>query len=155
LRAVIQRASSGRVTVESRTVGEIGSGLVVLLGVAEGDGEDEARWIASKIVDLRIFEDADGKMNLSLADVGGEVLLVSQFTLLADCRRGRRPSFVGAARPEEGERLYALVRSLIEEEGVDVATGRFGARMLVEIKNEGPVTIVLDSPGGSEPEARS
>jgi len=155
LRAVIQRASSGRVTVESRTVGEIGSGLVVLLGVAEGDGEDEARWIASKIVDLRIFEDADGKMNLSLADVGGEVLLVSQFTLLADCRRGRRPSFVGAARPEEGERLYALVRSLIEEEGVDVATGRFGARMLVEIENEGPVTIVLDSPGGSEPEARS
>ena len=117
MRAVIQRASSGRVTVESRTVGEIGSGLVVLLGVAEGDGEDEARWIASKIVDLRIFEDADGKMNLSLADVGGEVLLVSQFTLLADCRRGRRPSFVGAARPEEGERLYALVRSLIEEEG--------------------------------------
>jgi D-tyrosyl-tRNA(Tyr) deacylase len=146
MRAVLQRASSGRVTVDGRTVGEIGRGLVVLLGVAEGDGDEQAGWTARKIVDMRIFEDDGGKMNVSVKDVGGEVLLVSQFTLLADCRKGRRPSFVGAARPEEGERLYELVADLIQDAGVDVARGVFGARMVVEIENDGPVTIVLDSP---------
>lgn len=145
MRAVIQRVASGRVDVDGRKVGEVGKGLVVLLGVARGDGEDEARWTATKLRDLRIFEDDAGKMNLSLADVGGGVLLVSQFTLLADCRKGRRPSFVAAADPDEGRRLYERTAELLRESGVRVATGVFGARMLVTIENEGPVTIVLDT----------
>lgn len=145
MRAVIQRARSARVTVDGAAVGEIGRGLAVLLGVAEGDGEEDARWMAAKLCELRIFEDEADKMNLSLEDVGGEMLLVSQFTLLADCRKGRRPSFVGAAPPDEGERLYERVASLVSECGVRVATGSFGAHMLVSIENEGPVTIVLDT----------
>lgn len=146
MRAVIQRAAEGRVLVGAEVVGAIGPGLVVLLGVARGDGEEEADWVAGKIARLRIFEDGDGKMNLSVADVGGEVLLVSQFTLLADCRKGRRPSFVDAAEPSEGERLYEAVAGALTSEGLTVRTGRFGARMSVLIENDGPVTIVLDSP---------
>jgi len=149
LRAVLQRASSGRVTVDARTVGEIDGGLVVLLGIAGGDGEDEAHWMASKIAALRIFDDGEGKMNLSVGDVGGGVLLISQFTLLASCRGGRRPSFTGAAPPAAGRRLYELVAELLREGGLSVATGRFGERMVVSIENEGPVTIVLDTDEGT------
>jgi D-tyrosyl-tRNA(Tyr) deacylase len=149
MRAVLQRASSGRVTVGGQTVGEIERGLVVLLGVAEGDGDDEALWTAEKIASLRIFDDGAGKMNLSVKDVGGGVLLISQFTLLASCRKGRRPSFTGAAPPEEGRHLYERVGELLREEGLTVATGRFGERMMVSIDNEGPVTIVLDTIEGT------
>lgn len=145
MRAVIQRASSGRVTVDGRTVGEIAHGLVVLLGVADGDGEDEAAWLASKMATLRIFDDTDGKMNLSVGDTGGAILLISQFTLLASCRKGRRPSFTGAAEPSMGERLYLRVTELLRAEGLDVETGRFGEKMLVSIENDGPVTIILDT----------
>jgi len=148
VKAVLQRVARGRVTVDGRTVGEIERGLVVLLGVAAGDTDTEARWAASKIAALRIFEDDAGKMNLSVADVGGAILLVSQFTLLASCRKGRRPSFVGAARPEEGRRLYKRVSEFLREEGLTVATGRFGERMTVSIENEGPVTIILDTDEG-------
>ena len=145
MRAVLQRAAHGRVTVDGRTVGEIERGLVVLLGVAEGDTDAEARWMAGKVAALRIFDDGEGKMNLSVADVGGAILLVSQFTLLASCRKGRRPSFVSAARPDEGRRLYERVGELLREEGLTVATGRFGERMIVSTENEGPVTIILDT----------
>ncbi len=145
MRAVLQRVSGGRVSVGGDIVGDVGRGLVVLLGVADGDDEDDARWIAVKTGELRIFEDGDGKMNLSVADVGGGILLVSQFTLLADCRKGRRPSFARAAPPALGERLYDRVAELLREEGLTVETGTFGARMLVTIENEGPVTILLDS----------
>jgi len=145
VRAVLQRVTGGRVVVERDTVGQIGRGLVVLLGVALGDGDDDARWVAGKIAGLRIFEDDDGKMNRSVADVGGSVLLVSQFTLLADARKGRRPSFTGAADPETGEVLYERVASLLRESGLPVETGAFGERMLVSLENDGPVTIILDS----------
>jgi len=130
-------------------VGEIERGLVVLLGVADGDEDADAVWMADKIAALRIFEDGEGKMNLSVTDVGGSVLLISQFTLLASCRKGRRPSFVGAALPETGKRLYEEVGGLLRERGLPVETGRFGERMLVSIENEGPVTIVLDTREGS------
>lgn len=129
-------------------MGEIERGLVVLLGVADGDEDADAVWMADKIAALRIFEDGEGKMNLSVTDVGGSVLLISQFTLLASCRKGRRPSFVGAALPETGKRLYEEVGGLLRERGLPVETGRFGERMLVSIENEGPVTIVLDTREG-------
>ncbi|MFH1502026.1 MAG: D-aminoacyl-tRNA deacylase [Candidatus Eisenbacteria bacterium] len=146
MRAVLQRVSSGRVAVDGDVVGEIGPGLVVLLGVAHGDGEAEARWMADKLCELRIFRDDAGKMNLSLEDTGGSVLLVSQFTLVSDCRRGRRPSFAHAAGPELGEQLYLRVGELIRGRGVPVETGVFGARMAVSIENDGPVSFVLDTP---------
>jgi D-tyrosyl-tRNA(Tyr) deacylase len=146
LRAVLQRAASGRVTVDGRTVGEIDRGLVVLLGAAAGDTEHDAEWMARKISQLRIFEDDEGKMNRSVLDVGGAVLLVSQFTLLADCSKGRRPSFVGAAPPETGRALYERVAERLRDLGLPVETGIFGSRMMVSIANEGPVTIVVDSP---------
>ena len=149
MRAVLQRVAHARVTVDGRTVGEIQSGLVVLLGVAEGDTDAEARWMAGKIGAIRIFEDDSEKMNLSVTDVGGAVLLVSQFTLLASCRKGRRPSFIGAARPDEGRRLYERVGEFLREGGLTVATGRFGGRMVVSIENEGPVTIILDTDEGA------
>ena len=149
MRAVLQRVTHGRVAVDGRPVGEIGSGLVVLLGVAEGDTDAEARWTASKMAAIRIFEDDRGKMNLSVSDVGGAILLVSQFTLLASCRKGRRPSFTAAARPDEGRRLYERVGELLREEGLTVATGRFGERMIVSLENEGPVTIILDTEEGA------
>ncbi|WP_227765862.1 D-aminoacyl-tRNA deacylase [Zhaonella formicivorans] len=145
MRAVVQRVVKGSVTVDGELVGAIGRGYVVLLGVAEGDGEQDAAYLADKIVNLRIFPDAEGKMNRSLLDVSGEVLVVSQFTLLGDCRNGRRPSFTLAARPERADELYQYFVEKVAAKGVNVATGRFQTEMLVEIINDGPVTILLDS----------
>jgi len=145
MRAVLQRVSRAKVTVNAETTGEIGKGILILLGVGIGDGEPEARQLLDKIVNLRIFDDEEGKMNLSLADVGGELLVVSQFTLYADTRRGRRPSYIGAAAPDDANRLYeyfvAEGRKLVSK----VATGRFQAMMDVELVNDGPVTIILDT----------
>ncbi len=143
--ACIQRVSRAKVTVGGETSGEIGAGLLVLLGVAEDDGEADARRMAEKIVGLRIFEDAEGKMNLALGDVGGAMLVVSQFTLLADCRKGRRPSFVAAAPPEAAEQLYRVFVDVVAAHGIPVATGRFRQHMEVELANDGPVTLVLTS----------
>jgi D-aminoacyl-tRNA deacylase len=151
VRAVLQRAASGRVTVDERVAGEIGRGLVVLLGVAAGDTVADARWMADKVARLRIFEDEGGKMNVSVLDVGGSILLVSQFTLLASCQKGRRPSFTDAAPPEVGRVLYEEVGDELRARGLSVETGEFGARMLVSIENEGPVTILLDSKAGTSP----
>jgi len=145
MRAVVQRVSRAAVRVEARTVGEIGPGLLVLLGVAAGDGEQEARWMADKLAALRIFEDGEGKMNLSVADAGGGLLVVSQFTLLGDTRKGNRPSFVDAAPPEPANALYEKVCALLREKGLPVAQGVFRAHMEVELLNDGPVTILLDS----------
>ena len=148
MRCVVQRVTHASVTVEGKLVGKIGEGFMVLVGVQEGDTEADAAYCASKISGLRVFEDAEDKMNLSLADVGGEVLLVSQFTLLADARHGRRPSFVHAARPEEAEPLFLRLKSLLEEDKLTVETGRFRTHMQVELVNDGPVTILLDSRKG-------
>ncbi|AVX21457.1 D-tyrosyl-tRNA(Tyr) deacylase [Carboxydocella sporoproducens DSM 16521] len=145
MRAVVQRARYGRVTVAGQVIGEIGPGLVVLLGVGQDDREEDARYLAEKIAHLRIFPDQEGKLNLSVKDSGGEVLLVSQFTLYGDCRKGRRPSFTEAAPPEQALALYERVRALLEEHGIKVATGQFQAEMLVELANDGPVTMLLDS----------
>jgi D-tyrosyl-tRNA(Tyr) deacylase len=134
------------VTVEGETVGSIGRGMVVLVGVAAGDGEREVRWMAEKLVGLRIFPDDEDKMNRSLADVGGQMLVVSQFTLLGDCRRGKRPSFEAAAPPEEANRLYEQLVEEVRRRGVTVATGRFRAMMQVHLVNDGPVTLVVESP---------
>ncbi len=145
MRAVLQRVSRAAVTVAGEPVAAIGRGLVVLVGVAQGDSTEEARKLARKAAELRIFPDAEGRFNLSLLDVDGEALVVSQFTLLADVRRGRRPSFTHAARPEAAEPLVEAFAQAMREAGVSVQTGRFGARMAVELVNDGPVTIVLDS----------
>ena len=145
MRIVVQRVSRASVSVDGETVASIGRGLLLLVGAADGDSEEEAVRLARKCAELRIFSDADGKFNLSLLDVGGEALVVSQFTLLADTRRGRRPSFVGAAPPEVAEPLVAAFAQAMREAGVPVQTGCFGAKMSVELVNEGPVTIVLDS----------
>jgi D-tyrosyl-tRNA(Tyr) deacylase len=145
MRAVIQRVKRAGVKVDGETVGETGKGLLVLLGVGKEDSEDDARYIAEKIAHLRIFEDDREKMNLSVLDVGGSVLVVSQFTLFADCRKGRRPSFVKAGDPEEAQRLYRRVVELLDESGVPTAEGVFQAMMEVELVNHGPVTILLDS----------
>lgn len=145
MRACVQRVSSARVVVSGETVGEIGLGLLVLLGVAASDGDEDLRWLVDKVVGLRVFDDADGKMNLGLADVGGELLVVSQFTLLGDCRKGRRPSFINAAPPEAAERVYEQFVAAARERGVRVATGRFRTHMQVELTNDGPVTILIDS----------
>ena len=145
MRCVVQRVTRASVTVDGELVGKIGEGFMVLVGVAEGDTEADAAYCASKISGLRVFEDAEDKMNLSLADVGGQVLLVSQFTLLGDARRGRRPSFIWAARPELAEPLFLRLKSLLEETGLTVETGRFRTHMQVELVNDGPVTILLDS----------
>ena len=146
MRAIIQRVSRGRVSVEGRTLGEIGAGLVVLLGAGHGDGQGDADRMADKIANLRIFSDAEGKTNLSLLDVGGEALVISQFTLYADCRKGRRPSFVYAAAPDLAEPLVEYFAARLRHNGVRrVETGEFGAMMLVEIHNDGPFTIYLDS----------
>ncbi len=145
MRIVLQRVKSASVTVGGERISEIGAGLLLLVGVAQGDGEAEADWLAKKIAGLRIFNDESGKMNLSLEDVGGEVLAVSQFTLLADTRKGKRPSFVGAAPPEEAERLFDYFCERLREAGVgSVKTGSFGAMMDVALVNDGPVTIVLE-----------
>jgi D-tyrosyl-tRNA(Tyr) deacylase len=145
MRAVVQRVSRAAVRVEGAVTGAVERGLLVLLGVAAGDGEAEARWMADKVAQLRIFEDSAGKMNLSVADVGGGVLVVSQFTLLGDARKGNRPSFVAAAPPEAASALYERVCALLRERGLPVAQGVFRAHMDVELVNDGPVTIVLDT----------
>jgi len=146
VRAVVQRVRSARVLVDGEIVGEIGQGLCVLLGVAGSDREEDAERLARKVARLRIFENEAGKFDRSLLDVHGSALVVSQFTLIADTRKGNRPSFADAAGPAAAERLYELLSAALAEEGVDVATGSFGARMLVQIENDGPVTIVLESP---------
>jgi len=145
MRAVIQRVKSSSVTVGDETVGKIGSGLLVLLGVAEPDQSADADFLAEKIVNLRIFEDEQGKMNRSLIDIGGEMLVVSQFTLLGDCRKGRRPSFIDAAGPDKANELYEYFVAQVRKTGVHVATGRFGAMMEVSLINDGPVTLILES----------
>ena len=145
MRAVIQKVTHAEVVVEGETVGSIRDGYMVLLGAENGDTEADARYCAEKIAGLRVFEDENDKMNLSLADVGGSVLLVSQFTLLADARHGRRPDFIQAARPEVAEPLCDMVKAIIESKGVHVETGRFRTHMQVTLLNDGPVTILLDS----------
>ena len=146
MRAVVQRVSSARVEVDGSISAAVAQGLLVLLGVAKDDGAGEAEWMAKKLVGLRIFEDGEGKLNLSVQDVGGSILLVSQFTLLGDCRKGRRPSFTEAAPPEEASRRYQEVARRLRESGVPVATGVFRARMEVHLVNDGPVTLILDTP---------
>jgi len=146
MKAVIQRVSSGRVTVKGEETGAIGPGIVLLLGAAEGDEESDLNYILEKLIHLRIFQDSEGKMNLSLMDVEGELLVISQFTLLGDTRKGRRPSFVRAMEPVRAEELYELFIKRARELGVKkVETGRFGAMMDVSLVNEGPVTLILDS----------
>ena len=145
MRCVIQKVTHADVVVEGETVGEIGNGYMVLLGAENGDTEADARYCAEKIAGLRVFEDENDKMNLSLADVGGSVLLVSQFTLLADARHGRRPDFIQAARPEVAEPLCDTVKAIIEGKGIHVETGRFRTHMQVSLLNDGPVTRLLDS----------
>ena len=145
MRAVCQRVSEARVRVDGRVAGEIGAGLCVLLGVARGDGQDAAVRLAGKVARLRVFADEAGKFDRSLLDVGGGALVVSQFTLLADTAKGNRPSFTGAAPPEEAEPLYERVCAELRELGVAVAQGVFGAKMAVELLNDGPVTIVLEA----------
>ena len=148
MRCVIQRVTRASVTVAGERVSGIQNGFLVLVGAEEGDTEVDARYCADKIAGLRVFEDADDKMNLSLKDVGGSVLLVSQFTLLADARHGRRPNFVKAARPEQAEPLCEHLREMLAEQGVPTLTGRFRTHMEVELLNDGPVTILLDSKKG-------
>ena len=145
MRAVVQRVSRARVTVKEWTSGEIGLGLLVLLGVGHGDTEADATYLAEKVAGLRVFEDEDGKMNRSVQDVGGSVLAVSQFTLYGDVRRGKRPSFDGAAPPDEARRLYEFFVERVQAMGLRCETGRFQEMMQVELVNEGPVTILLDS----------
>lgn len=146
MRTVVQRVSESEVTVDGEAVGRIGRGLMVLLGVARGDTDSEVRFLADKIPHLRIFEDDGGKMNRSLIDVGGGMLVVSQFTLLGDCRKGRRPSFVQAADPETATALYEDFVRRVRELDIHVETGRFGAMMAVSLVNDGPVTLILESP---------
>jgi D-tyrosyl-tRNA(Tyr) deacylase len=145
MRAVVQRVSRAQVTVEKEITGKIGSGLLVLLGVADGDTENAADYLVEKILGLRIFEDANGKMNLSLRDVGGALLIISQFTLYGDARKGKRPSFDAAAPPEQARTLYEYFVERVRSTGLTCETGRFQAEMQVELVNEGPVTILLDS----------
>ncbi|MBI9083034.1 MAG: D-tyrosyl-tRNA(Tyr) deacylase [Desulfobacterales bacterium] len=147
MRAVIQRVSRGEVSVEGETVGRIDAGLVVLLGVADGDTPADADYLADKTVHLRIFEDDNGKMNRSLLETEGQILVVSQFTLLGDCKKGRRPSFVGAARPDLARALYRHFVDRVAAAGIVTATGRFQATMTVSLVNDGPVTLILESPG--------
>lgn len=144
MKLVLQRVTRARVVVAGRVVGEIGHGLLILLGVAQGDTRIEMEWGANKIAELRIFSDADGKFNLSLDDVAGAVLVVSQFTLLGDSQKGRRPSFVKAAAPELAVPLYEYFVTVLRNRGITVATGSFGAMMEVELINDGPVTLVLE-----------
>jgi D-aminoacyl-tRNA deacylase len=144
MRALIQRVRSGKVTVEGQTVAEIGRGLVILLGIGHSDNEEKARSLADKVATLRIFEDKEGKFNKSIIDEGGAIIVVSQFTLYADARKGRRPSFTDAATPEIAAPLVEKFAGLLRDQGISTQTGVFGAHMLVEIKNDGPVTIWLE-----------
>jgi D-aminoacyl-tRNA deacylase len=145
MRACVQRVSQAQVSVAGEVVGRIQRGLLVLLGVAAGDADDDARQLAQKVAELRIFSDEAGKMNRSLAEAGGAMLVISQFTLLGDCRKGRRPSFIDAAPPEEADRLYQLFVGAVRELGITVETGRFREHMDVMLVNDGPVTLLLDS----------
>lgn len=145
MRAVVQRVSHARVAVEGKIAGEIESGLCILLGVGADDQERDADWLADKIINLRIFEDDDNKLNLSLLDTKGKALIVSQFTLYGDCRKGRRPSFVEAAPAETGKRLYEYFVNQVRAGGVEVAEGIFQTHMVVELANDGPVTLILDT----------
>lgn len=145
MRAVVQRVDKAKVTVNGKIVGEISRGLMVLVGVVEGDTEKDVQYLADKVTGLRIFEDEAEKMNLSVKDIGGEILSVSQFTLYGDCRKGKRPSFDKAAKPETAIVLYEKFNELCRQQNIKVETGVFGAHMLVEFANNGPVTILLDS----------
>lgn len=145
MRAVVQRVKKSRVTVEGRITGEISQGLMVLLGVGQEDSDADMNYLVEKIVNLRIFEDSDGKMNKSLLDISGELLVVSQFTLYGDCRRGRRPGFDKAAKPDTAKKMYDDFVNKCREYGISTETGIFQADMLVDISNDGPVTILLDS----------
>ena len=147
MRVILQRVSSARVVVAGEVVGAITRGWLVLLGIALADKQKDADWLADKVANLRAFEDADGKMNLSVQDVSGSILVVSNFTLHADCTKGRRPSFLAAARPEQAEPLYVSFQNSLRMFGLPVASGRFGADMQVVLVNDGPVTFVIDSPG--------
>jgi D-tyrosyl-tRNA(Tyr) deacylase len=144
MRVLLQRVSKASVTVEGKAVGRIGLGFAALVGVTHNDTETEAAWLAAKVAGLRVFEDEAGKMNLSLADVRGSLLVISQFTLYGDARKGRRPSFINAARPETAEPLVTYFVEQLRQQGFQVETGKFGAQMLVEIHNDGPVTIMLE-----------
>jgi D-tyrosyl-tRNA(Tyr) deacylase len=146
MKAVVQRVTHSTVQVESQQIGAIEKGLLVLLGVGHEDTEKQVRWLTEKIANLRIFEDQNGKMNRSVLDVGGSMLIVSQFTLLGDCRKGRRPSFVAAAPPAKAEALYTQFVTQVKQMNIDVATGKFGAMMQVSLINDGPVTLILSTP---------
>jgi D-tyrosyl-tRNA(Tyr) deacylase len=145
MRSVVQRVSSSSVTVDGDVIGEIDKGLMVLLGVTHDDTSKDVDYMIDKILNLRIFEDEDDKMNLSLKDIGGELLVVSQFTLYGDCRKGRRPSFTNAAKPDLADKLYGEFIAKAKSQGLNVGTGQFGAHMMVDLTNDGPVTILLDS----------
>ena len=145
MRIVIQRVSEASVIIEGEIVGRIESGLLVLLGIERGDSQNDAKYLVQKLIDLRIFADADHGMNRSIKDVGGSFLIVSQFTLMGDCRKGRRPNFTQAAPPEEGKILYNYFVQLIEKSGIPVQTGVFGAMMKIHLINDGPVTLILES----------
>lgn len=148
MRIVIQRARDAQVTVDGEMTGKIHQGLVLLVGLTDGDGEEDIEYLAEKILHLRIFEDDAGKMNRSLLDIGGEILSVSQFTLYGDCRKGRRPNFMAAAKPETAEKLYNRFNEELKKYGVNVQTGVFGAMMDVSFTNDGPVTLILESQNG-------
>ncbi len=145
MRAVVQRVKKASVVVDGKIVGKIGKGILILLGVGKEDTEEDIRWLADKVSNLRIFEDDEGKMNKSVKDVGGKILVVSQFTLYGDCRKGRRPSFTQAAPPEKGRFFYEKFIEDLKKEGIEVESGIFGAKMEVHLINDGPVTILLDS----------
>lgn len=145
MRIVLQRSKNAKVTVNGEIVGEIESGLVLLVGVTHEDGEEDAAYLADKVVNLRIFEDENGKMNHSLLDKGGQILSVSQFTLYGDCRKGRRPNFMEAAKPEQAEKLYEFFNEELRKKGISVETGIFGAMMDVSLINDGPVTLIVES----------
>lgn len=145
MRAVVQRVSSSSVVVDGSEVGRIGKGFCVLLGVTQGDGPEQVKWLVDKISSLRVFEDQADKLNLSLEDVSGEILVVSQFTLYGDCRKGRRPSFIRAADPSRAKELYDLFVDRLKDKGLPVETGVFQSHMEVEIHNDGPVTLILDT----------
>ena len=145
MKAVIQRVNKASVSVENKRIGEIAEGLLILLGVEQGDGNRDVEWLSKKVAQLRIFSDPNGKMNLSLLDVQGSALIISQFTLFGDCRKGRRPSFVTAANPDLAQALYKAFCDAIKDLGIPVATGQFAADMQVELTNNGPVTLIIDS----------
>ncbi|MUG45439.1 D-aminoacyl-tRNA deacylase [Paenibacillus woosongensis] len=145
MRVVVQRCKEAKVTVDGTVIGSIGQGLMLLVGITHEDTEKEAAYLADKIAGLRIFEDDEGKMNRSVTDIGGAILSVSQFTLYGDCRKGKRPSFIAAARPETAEPLYARFNALLRDKGLVVETGEFGADMDVQLTNWGPVTLMLES----------